>query len=317
MTDKSEILKALRKRYGNGVIMKLDDAPQLVEAVPTGSRVLDHALRVGGIPRGRITEIYGPDYSGKTTLAYHVMAEAQAMGGEVVYIDTEHSFEPSWAATCGVSLGELVISQPDYGEQALDIAEALVRSGDYAVIVIDSVAALVPKAELEGDMGQAHMGLQARLMSQALRKLAGAIRKSNTAVVFTNQLRTNIGTTYGNPEVTSGGKALKYYAAVRLEVRASHRKELAKMGVTRVTVKVRKNKVGPPYGEAVFDIVQDQGIDAWSDLLDWLVLTEQVEKRGSWFYLGEESIGQGAAQAKAWLRENWKEDMASGHRPNE
>ncbi len=308
--SKEDVLKALRKRYkDDSIVTRLDADPQSVEVISTGSRLLDHAIGVGGVPRGRITEIYGPDYSGKTTICYYIMAEAQAKGEEVVYIDMEHAFEPSWAKICGVKVENLLISQPDYAEQALEIAEALVRSGFYSLVVVDSVAALVPLAELEGDMGDSHMGLQARLMSQALRKLVGPIRKSNAAVVFTNQLRTKIGVMYGSPDVTSGGRALSYYAAVRIEIRASHRKELAKMGITRVTAKVRKNKVGPPYREAVFDIIENEGIDLWGDLLDWLVLTGQIEKRGSYFYIGGTSIGQGALQAKAWLEENWKDDI--------
>lgn len=299
-------LSQIRKRYGDGAIMKLGSAGGMdVEAISTGSLGLDIALGIGGIPRGRITEIYGPEMSGKTTLCYHIIAEAQEAGGVAAFIDTEHAMDPGYAAKCGVDVESLYISQPDDAEQALEITEALVRSGAVDVVVIDSVAALVPRAEIEGDMGEPHMGLQARLMSQALRKLAGAIKRSNTAVVFTNQLRMKIGVLFGNPETTPGGRALKFYSAVRLDMR---RVESIKEGTNvvgnRTTVWVKKNKVAPPFKKAEFDIMYDEGISREGDLLD--VGTEMgiIEKKGSYYSYGEMRLGQGRENAKEFLREN-------------
>ncbi|MGQ9684370.1 MAG: recombinase RecA [Anaerolineae bacterium] len=297
----------LRKRFGDGSIMRLGDATNIlnIDAIPTGSLALDIALGIGGIPRGRITEIYGPESSGKTTLCQHIIAEAQKTGGVAAFIDVEHALDPSYAAKCGVKIDELYVSQPDTGEQALEIAEALVRSGAVDVVVIDSVAALVPRAEIEGEMGDAHMGLQARLMSQALRKLVGAIKRSNTAVIFTNQLRMKIGVLFGNPETTTGGNALKFYAAVRLDIR---RMEAIKQsgGVigNRTRVHVKKNKVAPPFKTAEFDIMYDQGISREGDVLDMGVEMGIVEKRGAFFSFGETRIGQGRENAKTFLREN-------------
>ena len=299
-------LATLRKRFGDGAIMKMGDARQLVvDVIPTGSLSLDIALGVGGIPRGRVTEIYGPEASGKTTLCQHIIAEAQRLGGIAAFIDTEHALDPTYARQCGVNVDNLYISQPDTGEQALEIAEALVRSGAIDVVVIDSVAALVPRAEIEGEMGEPQMGLQARLMSQALRKLAGAIKRSNTALVFTNQLRQKIGVMFGNPETTTGGMALRFYASVRLDVR---RVESIKQGEevignrTRVTVK--KNKVAPPFRVAEFDILYNQGISREGDLLDVAVGMGLIEKRGSFFSYGDIRLGQGRENVKEMLRQN-------------
>ncbi len=299
-------LLGLRKRFGDGVIMRLGESTGLnVDAIPTGSIALDIALGVGGIPRGRITEIYGPEASGKTTLCQHIIAEAQKRGGIAAFIDVEHALDPAYARRCGVNIDELYISQPDTGEQALEIAEALVRSGAVDVIVIDSVAALVPRAEIEGEMGDAHMGLQARLMSQALRKLAGAIKRSNTAVVFTNQLRMKIGVLFGNPETTPGGNALKFYASVRLDMR---RMEAIKQGGAvvgnRVKVSVKKNKVAPPFRVAEFEIMFDEGISRTGDLLDVATALGVVEKRGAFYSYGDLRLGQGRDNAKAFLAEN-------------
>ncbi|RME10129.1 MAG: recombinase RecA [Ardenticatenia bacterium] len=299
-------LEQLKKRFGDGAIMKLGEAPDLqVEAIPTGSIALDLALGIGGIPRGRITEIYGPESSGKTTLCQHIIAEAQKMGGVAAFIDVEHAFDPTYAAKCGVDVENLYISQPDTGEQALEITEALVRSGAVDVVVIDSVAALVPRAEIEGDMGDSHMGLQAPLMSQALRKLAGAIKKSNTAVIFTNQIRMKIGVLFGNPETTTGGNALKFYASVRMDIR---RKEVIKQGGdiigNRVLVKVKKNKVAPPFREAQFDIMYNEGISRAGDVLDVATDMEIVTKRGAYYSYGDIRLGQGRENAKQFLREH-------------
>lgn len=285
--------------------MKLSAAGLHVDTIPTGSLSLDIALGVGGVPRGRITEIYGPESSGKTTICQHVIAEAQRRGGLCAYIDAEHALDPLYATRCGVDLNGLYIAQPDTGEQALEIAEALIRSGALDVVVIDSVAALVPRAEIDGEMGDSHVGLQARLMSQALRKLSGAIKQSNTVVLFTNQLRQKIGIMFGNPETTAGGMALKFYASVRLDVR---RIESIKQGSdvvgnrTRVTVK--KNKVAPPFRVAEFDILFDQGISKEGDLLDVGVATGIIEKRGSYYLFGEQKLGQGRENSKLTLREN-------------
>ncbi len=297
----------IERSYGKGSIMRMVDVSNRmsVEVIPTGSIALDLALGVGGIPRGRITEIYGPESSGKTTLCYHVIAEAQKMGGIAAFIDTEHALDPSYARKCGVDLDNLFISQPDTGEQALEITETLVRSGAIDVIVVDSVAALVPRAEIDGDMGDAHVGLQARLMSQALRKLTGAINRSRTSVIFTNQLRMKIGVMFGNPETTSGGRALKFYASVRLEIR---RVDSIKSGTditgSRSRVKVVKNKVAPPFKQAEFDIMYAEGISAAGSVLDVGVELGVVRKSGAWFYYGEERVGQGRENAKDYLKAN-------------
>jgi recombination protein RecA len=299
-------LAGLNKRYGEGVVMKLGEATKLnVEAIPSGSLSLDIALGVGGVPRGRIIEIYGPESSGKTTLCLHVIAEAQRNGGICGFVDVEHALDPVYAAKIGVDVNNLYVSQPDTGEQALEIAEALVRSNAMDVVVVDSVAALVPRAEIEGEMGDSHMGLQARLMSQALRKLTGAIKSTNTCMIFTNQLRQKIGVMFGNPETTTGGMALKFYASVRLDVR---RIESIKQGDevvgnrTRVTVK--KNKVAPPFRTAEFDIMYSEGISTVGDLLDLGVEYDILSKRGAYYRFNEEIIGQGREASKAYLREN-------------
>jgi recombination protein RecA len=296
----------IKKQYGDGAVMRLGEATHLVVGVvPTGSLALDLALGVGGIPRGRVSEIYGPESSGKTTLCQHIVAEAQKQGGVCAYIDMEHALDPGYAAKCGVDVENLYISQPDTGEQALEIAETLVRSGAVDVVVVDSVAALVPRAEIEGDMGDATMGMQARLMSQALRKLSGAIKQTNTAMVFTNQLRQKIGVMFGNPETTTGGMALKFYASVRLDVR---RIESLKVGQevvgSRTRVRVVKNKVAPPFRVAEFDIMYNEGISKAGDVLDLGVELGLIEKRGSFFTYGETRIGQGRENAKEHLRQN-------------
>ena len=299
-------LANLKKRFGDGAIIRLGEGThQEVAVIPTGSISLDIALGVGGIPRGRVTEIYGPEMSGKTTICQHVIAEAQKMGGVAAFIDTEHALDPAYAARCGVDVNNLYIAQPDTGEQALEIAEALVRSGAVDVIVIDSVAALVPRAEIEGDMGDAHMGLQARLMSQALRKLSGAIKASNTAMIFTNQLRQKIGVMFGNPETTSGGMALRFYASVRLDCRRIQAiKEKGEVVGSRTRVRVTKNKVAPPFQVAEFDIMHDCGISREGDLLDLGVEMGIVDKRGSYYAFGETQLGQGRENAKAFLKDN-------------
>src|SRR5512139_3381020 len=278
-------LNDITKRYGDGSIMRLGEAHQLlVETIPTGALSLDIALGVGGVPRGRITEIFGPESSGKTTICQHIVAEAQKMGGTCAYIDMEHALDPTYAARCGVDVDNLLISQPDMGEQALEIADTLVRSGAVEVIVIDSVAALVPRAEIEGDMGDATMGMQARLMSQACRKLSGAIKQTNTAVVFTNQLRQKIGVMFGNPETTTGGMALKFYASVRLDVRRIQSIKLGQEIIgSRTRVRVKKNKVAPPFRKAEFDILHNQGISREGDLLDLGVELGVIEKRGAFY----------------------------------
>jgi recombination protein RecA len=286
--------------------MKLGDATQLqVEAIPTGSLSLDIALGVGGIPRGRIIEIYGPESSGKTTLCLHTIAEAQKQGGICGFVDVEHALDPSYAERIGVNIDELYVSQPDAGEQALEIAEALVRSGAMDVVVIDSVAALVPRAEIEGEMGDSHMGLQARLMSQALRKLTGVVKSSNTSLIFTNQLRQKIGVMFGNPETTTGGMALKFYASVRMDVR---RIQAIKQGSdvvgNRTRVTVRKNKVAPPFKVAEFDIMYNEGISTSGDILDLGVECEIISKRGSFFNYGDLRLGQGRENSKMYLQEN-------------
>jgi len=299
-------INEILKQYGDGAVMRLGEATHLaVETIPTGSLALDLALGVGGVPRGRVTEIFGPESSGKTTLCQHIVAEAQKLGGTCAYIDMEHALDPGYAARCGVDVDNLYISQPDTGEQALEIAETLVRSGAVDVVVVDSVAALVPRAEIEGDMGDATMGMQARLMSQALRKLSGAIKQTNTAMVFTNQLRQKIGVMFGNPETTTGGMALKFYASVRLDVR---RVESIKVGqeVTgaRTRVRVVKNKVAAPFRVAEFDILYNEGISKAGDVLDLGVELGLIEKRGSFYTYREERIGQGRENAKETLRQN-------------
>jgi recombination protein RecA len=290
--------------------MRLGESKHLtVDTIPTGSLALDLALGVGGIPRGRVTEIFGPESSGKTTLCQHIVAEAQKRGGVCAYVDMEHALDPQYAARCGVDVDNLYISQPDMGEQALEITETLVRSGAVDIVVIDSVAALVPRAEIEGDMGDAHMGMQARLMSQALRKLSGAIKQTNTAVIFTNQLRQKIGVMFGNPETTTGGRALKFYASMRLDIR---RAESIKVGQdivgNRVRVRVVKNKVAPPFKAAEFDIMYDEGISKVGGILDLGVDMDLIDKRGSYYSYGETRLGQGRENAKDYLREN--PDMA-------
>ncbi len=297
------VLGNITKRFGEGSIMRLGEATHLhVETIPTGSLALDLALGVGGIPRGRVTEIYGPESAGKTTLCQHIVAETQKRGGVAAYIDMEHALDPSYAARCGVDIDNLYISQPDTGEQALEIAEQLVRSGAVDIIVIDSVAALVPRAEIEGEMGDSHMGLQARLMSQALRKLSGAIKQSNTALVFTNQLRMKIGVMFGNPETTTGGNALKFYASVRLDIRRTQSiKTNAEVVGNRVKVRVTKNKVAPPFREAEFDIMFNEGISKVGDVLDIGVNMEIITKRGAFFTYGDVKLGQGRENVKDFL----------------
>jgi len=296
----------IQKRYGEGAIMKLGQATHLnVEVIPTGSLALDIALGVGGIPRGRVSEIFGPESSGKTTLCQHIIAETQRMGGVAAFIDVEHALDPDYAARCGVDVDNLYISQPDTGEQALEIAEALIRSGAVDVIVIDSVAALVPRAEIEGDMGDATMGRQARLMSQALRKLSGAIKASNAAMIFTNQLRMKIGVMFGNPETTTGGRALKFYSSVRLDLRQIERlKSAGEVIGSRVRARVKKNKVAPPFKVAEFDIMYDQGISREGEVLDLGVTYDVITKRGSFYSYGEQRLAQGRENVKRFLREN-------------
>jgi recombination protein RecA len=299
-------LATIEKQFGRGAIMKLGSAErQAVDSIPTGSIALDLALGVGGIPRGRITEIFGPESSGKTTVCQHVLAEAQARGGVVAFIDVEHALDPAYARACGVDVENLLVSQPDTGEQALEIVEILVRSGAVDLVVIDSVAALVPKAEIEGEMGDSHVGLQARLMSQALRKLAGAINRSQCAVVFINQLREKIGVMFGNPETTTGGKALKFYASLRLDIRRiGPVKERDQIIGNRVRVKVVKNKVAPPFRQAEFDILFDGGISHISLLVDLASEANIIQKSGAWYSYGDQRIGQGRENAKLFLRDN-------------
>lgn len=298
-------VKHIEKQYGKGAIMRLGDAPAIsVDVIPTGSLSLDAALGVGGVPRGRIIEIFGPESSGKTTLALHIMAEAQKLGGACAFIDAEHAFDASYAAKLGVDLDNLLVAQPDTGEQALNICDTLVRSGALDVIVVDSVAALVPQAEIQGDMGDSHVGLQARLMSQALRKLTGTINRTRTVLIFINQLRQKIGVMYGNPETTTGGLALKFYASVRMDIRRIGAiKEGAEVVGNRTKVKVVKNKVAPPFREAEFDIIYGEGISVLGELVDLAVEYGILEKSGSWYAYGEERIGQGREAVKAWLKE--------------
>lgn len=304
-------LAQIERRFGKGAIMKLGDSSTIhVEVIPTGSISLDVALGIGGVPRGRVTEIYGPESSGKTTLCQHIIANAQRSGGYAAFIDAEHALDRAYAARCGVDTANLLISQPDTGEQALEIVDSLVRSNALDVIVIDSVAALTPRAEIEGEMGDSHVGLQARLMSQALRKLTGAISNSNTAVIFTNQLREKIGVMFGNPETTSGGKALKFYASVRLDIRRIDSIKLGQdvMG-NRTRVKVVKNKVAPPFRVAEFDIMYSEGISREGGLIDLGLEMGLVKKSGAWFTVGDIRLGQGRENAKEFLRQNT--DVAS------
>lgn len=306
-TALDKTLRDITKRFGEGAIMKLGDAQGLaVDIIPTGTLSLDLALGVGGVPKGRVTEIYGPEASGKTTICQHIVAEAQKQGGTAAFIDMEHALDPAYALKTGVDIDNLLISQPDTGEQALEIAESLIRSGAVDVIVIDSVAALVPRAEIEGDMGDSHMGLMARLMSQALRKLSGAIKQTNTCLIFTNQLREKIGVVFGNPETTPGGRALKFYSSIRLDVR---RIQSIKSGTdiigSRTRVRVVKNKVAPPFRTAEFDIMHDEGISRSGDILDLAVETGVVDKRGSYYYYTDDlRIAQGRENAKDYLKEN-------------
>ena len=299
-------LQQIEKNFGKGTVMRLGDKPEMnVDAIPTGSLALDAALGIGGVPKGRIIEIYGPESSGKTTLALHIVAEAQKKGGEVAFVDAEHALDPTYAAAIGVDIDSMLVSQPDTGEQALEITDALVRSGAVDVVVVDSVAALTPRAEIEGEMGDTFVGLQARLMSQALRKLAGNIAKTNCVVIFINQLRMKIGVMYGNPETMTGGNALKFYASVRIDIR---RIEAIKNGTeiigNRTRAKIVKNKVAPPFKEAVFDIMYGEGISKWGELVDMAVQLDLIQKSGSWFSIGDERIGQGRDNARKYLMEN-------------
>ena len=309
-SDKKKALQTalaqIEKNFGKGTVMRLGDRPEMnVDAIPTGSLALDAALGIGGVPKGRIIEIYGPESSGKTTLALHILAEAQKMGGEVAFVDAEHALDPVYAAALGVDTDNMLVSQPDTGEQALEITDALVRSGAVDAVVVDSVAALVPKQEIEGEMGDTFVGLQARLMSQALRKLAGTISKTNCVVIFINQLRMKIGVMYGNPETTTGGNALKFYSSVRLDVRRVEAiKEGGNVVGNKTRVKVVKNKVAPPFREAHFDIMYGQGISKWGELVDLAVQMEVIQKSGSWFSMGDERIGQGKDSVKAFLQAN-------------
>jgi len=299
-------LAQIKKQFGDGALMRLGEATHLaVDVIPTGSLSLDLALGVGGVPRGRVTEIYGPESSGKTTLCQHIVAEAQRRGGVCAYIDMEHALDPAYAVRCGVDVDNLYIAQPDTGEQALEIAETLVRSGAIDVVVVDSVAALVPRSEIEGEMGDATMGVQARLMSQALRKLSGAIKQSNTAMIFTNQLRQKIGVMFGNQETTTGGQALKFYASVRLDARRIQAiKEGAEVVGSRTRVRVTKNKVAPPFREAEFDIMYNEGISKVGDIVDLGVQLEIIAKRGAFFSFEDRRLGQGRENAKAYLKQH-------------
>ena len=311
-TEKQKALEAalgqIEKEFGKGSVMRLGEYKAMeVEAIPTGALALDIALGIGGVPKGRIIEVFGPESSGKTTLALHMIAEVQKQGGEAAFIDAEHALDPVYAKNLGVDIDNLIVSQPDTGEQALEISEALVRSGAIDIIVVDSVAALTPKAEIDGDMGDAHVGLQARLMSQALRKLAGVLNKSKTSIVFINQLREKVGIMFGNPETTPGGRALKFYSSVRLDIRKTENLKLdGEVYGSRVRVKVVKNKVAPPFREAEFDIVYGKGISKSGNILDLAVNLDIVEKSGAWFSYDGDRIGQGRENAKRYLEENVK-----------
>lgn len=310
VNDRQKAIEAamsqIEKQFGKGSVMRLGDHSHMnIEAIPTGSMILDIALGVGGIPKGRIIEIYGPESSGKTTVCLHVIAEAQKQGGVAAFIDAEHALDPVYAKKLGVDINNLLVSQPDFGEQALEIAEALVRSGAVDIIVVDSVAALVPKVEIDGEMGDSHVGLQARLMSQALRKLAGIVSKSNCIVMFTNQLREKVGVMYGNPETTTGGRALKFYASVRMDIRRIDSiKNGSEIVGNRTRIKVVKNKVAPPFKEAEFDIIYGEGISREGGILDVAVLNNIIVKSGSWFSYNDNRIGQGRENAKLFLRNN-------------
>lgn len=297
---------SLTKRFGEGVIMRLGDATHMqVDSIPTGCLPLDIALGIGGLPRGRVVEIYGPESSGKTTMCQHVIAEAQKMGGICAFIDMEHALDPTYAAKVGVNIDDLYVSQPDTGEQALEIAEALIRSGTMDIVVIDSVAALVPRAEIEGEMGDSHMGLQARLMSQALRKMSGIIKQTDTMVIFTNQLRHKIGVMFGSPETTTGGNALKFYASVRLDIRRIQAlKQRGDIIGNRTRIKVKKNKVAPPFTECEFDIMYNEGVSRTGSVLDLAVDRELIQKRGAFFRYNDTLLGQGRENSKQFLAEN-------------
>lgn len=316
MTDESKgkvqaiqmAVDQIEKQFGKGAIMKLGDkGVQNVQVIPTGSLSLDIALGVGGVPRGRVVEIYGPESSGKTTLAYHIIGEAQRKGGVAAFVDAEHALDPEYAKNIGVDIDKLLLSQPDTAEQALEITETLVRSNAVDVLVVDSVAALVPKNEIEGEMGDSHMGLQARLMSQALRKLTGATSKSNTTLIFINQLRMKIGVMFGNPEVTTGGNALKFYSSVRMDIRRKEQiKDAENVIGNHVLVKVVKNKVAPPFRSAEFDIMYNEGISKYGDILDLAVKEDLIKKSGAWYELKDKKIGQGREATKQFLKDNAK-----------
>ncbi len=311
MADKQKALETalaqIEKKYGKGAVMRLGESNTMnVEAIPTGSLTLDVATGIGGLPKGRIVEIYGPESSGKTTLALHVVAEAQKLGGEAAFVDAEHALDPVYAQALGVDVDSLLVAQPDNGEQALEITEALARSGAIDIIIVDSVAALVPKAEIEGDMGDSHVGLHARLMSQALRKLTGAIAKSNTLVIFINQLREKVGVIYGNPEVTTGGRALKFYSTIRIDVRKSEQIKGTGSEIlgSRTKCKVVKNKVAPPFKSAEFDIMYGTGISKTGEMVDVGVMYNVIQKSGAWFYYGDLRLGQGRENVKTYFEQN-------------